>query len=153
MRSRSRRRDITRLVVTALIAMTGAMVMATLAGAQSERKPEPPLLVGGKLVTPPDMHQFEAYMERGPDGQMRLTKDVLVPVAGPDGQLKRNPDGSVKMVSLNNPDGSAPLEPGTPESKAMIANARANGVRASEGVTASGQPVPRGNLSSPRPPR
>lgn len=103
-----------RLIITVVVTTAAALSWATLAHAQGQGKEQPPVRVGDRLVTPPDMGYFDQFMEPGPDGQMRVNaKKVMLPKAGADGQPYRNPDGSVKLFPLD--DGTLPpLTPGQP---------------------------------------
>lgn len=113
-----------RIVVASVVALSAALGVATLSGAQTPTRPFPP---GGDVpaevrarlprvpqIPPPDADRvFLDAMVRGPDGEMRVDgRKVMLGKMGPDGELIKNPDGSVKLFPLS--DGSLP--PITPAS-------------------------------------
>ena len=110
----ARRRGGRYLVLAAGFAVIAAFGVGTLAQARSPGQSSHPVRIGDRLVQPPDMEYFDRFMERGPDGRMRLDgKKALLPKAGADGQPYRNPDGSIKLFPLD--DGvRPPMTPGQP---------------------------------------
>ena len=127
-----------RLAIAAGATCLAGLLFGTLAQAQvqPERRGKPRVPLGPA----PGPETLAGIAERGPDGVWRVKKGAMVSVAGPDGESLRNADGSLVMVSLENPTGTRPtITPGSPEAEAAGVRARANGIQPWEGATASGE--------------
>jgi hypothetical protein len=100
------RRRTRALVLVAAIATT-AVASVTLAGADEPKGPK------GPIPTRPLPPAAQAALDarRGPDGRIDVGQ-LRLPMRGPDGQLQRNPDGSVKLFDVNDlPDPLPPVRP------------------------------------------